>query len=116
MSFDRLIEKIKETGNPSVVGLDPKLEYVQDLVESYGYSLLNTEQYEAALGLEGVYNEFSISCEFPHPQPLFSGTSVTRLSVVNIIAAIDAAFCNADLVTFVGSIMPDSTISTTSLR
>ena len=44
--------------------LDPKLEYVQDLVESYGYSLLNTGQYEAALGLEGVYNEFSISCEF----------------------------------------------------
>lgn len=44
--------------------LDPKLEYVQDLVESYGYSLLNTEQYEAALGLEGVYKEFSISCEF----------------------------------------------------
>lgn len=44
--------------------LDPELEYVQDLVESYGYSLLNTEQYEAALGLEGIYKEFSISCEF----------------------------------------------------
>ncbi|MBQ4466363.1 MAG: orotidine-5'-phosphate decarboxylase [Oscillospiraceae bacterium] len=28
MGFDRLIEKIKETGNPSVVGLDPKLDYV----------------------------------------------------------------------------------------
>ncbi len=28
MSFDRLIQKIKETGNPSVVGLDPKLDYV----------------------------------------------------------------------------------------
>ncbi len=28
MSFDRLIQKIKETKNPSVVGLDPKLEYV----------------------------------------------------------------------------------------
>lgn len=30
MGFDRLIEKIKETGNPSVVGLDPKLEYVPE--------------------------------------------------------------------------------------
>jgi orotidine-5'-phosphate decarboxylase len=30
MGFDRLIERIKETGNPSVVGLDPKLEYVPD--------------------------------------------------------------------------------------
>ncbi|MBQ8688528.1 MAG: orotidine-5'-phosphate decarboxylase [Ruminococcus sp.] len=28
MSFDRLIKKIQETKNPSVVGLDPKLDYV----------------------------------------------------------------------------------------
>lgn len=28
MSFDRLIKKIIKTGNPTVVGLDPKLEYV----------------------------------------------------------------------------------------
>ena len=32
MGFDRLIEKIKETGNPSVVGLDPKLEYVPEFL------------------------------------------------------------------------------------
>ena len=30
MGFDRLIQKIKETGNPSVVGLDPKLDYVPE--------------------------------------------------------------------------------------
>ena len=28
MSFDRLIRKIVETKNPTVVGLDPKLEYI----------------------------------------------------------------------------------------
>lgn len=33
MSFDRLIEKIKETGNPSVVGLDPKIEYVPEFIQ-----------------------------------------------------------------------------------
>ena len=32
MGFDRLIRKIKETGNPSVVGLDPKLEYVPEFL------------------------------------------------------------------------------------
>ncbi len=32
MGFDRLIEKIKETGNPSVVGLDPKLDYVPEFL------------------------------------------------------------------------------------
>jgi len=36
MSFDRLIAKIKETGNPSVVGLDPKIEYVPEFIQK-GY-------------------------------------------------------------------------------
>ncbi len=30
MGFDRLIKKIRETGNPSVVGLDPKLDYIPE--------------------------------------------------------------------------------------
>lgn len=34
MSFDRLIKKIIETQNPTVVGLDPKLEYVPDYIKN----------------------------------------------------------------------------------
>ncbi len=33
MSFDRLIDKIKEMKNPTVVGLDPKLEYVPSFIK-----------------------------------------------------------------------------------
>ncbi len=33
MGFERLIAKIKETGNPSVVGLDPKVEYVPQFIK-----------------------------------------------------------------------------------
>ena len=44
--------------------LDPKLEYVQDLVESYGYTLLQTSQYDTALQLANIYDEFKHSCEF----------------------------------------------------
>ena len=33
MSFDRLIEKIIELKNPTVVGLDPKLEYVPEFIQ-----------------------------------------------------------------------------------
>lgn len=33
MSFDRLIEKIIETKNPTVVGLDPKLDYVPEFIK-----------------------------------------------------------------------------------
>ncbi len=34
MSFDRLIKKIIETKNPTVVGLDPKLDYVPDHIKN----------------------------------------------------------------------------------
>ncbi len=37
MSFDRLIEKIQKTGNPTVVGLDPKLDYVPDFIKEEAF-------------------------------------------------------------------------------
>lgn len=44
--------------------LNPKLEYVIDLVETYGYALLNSGQIDMALGLEGVEKEFGSSADF----------------------------------------------------
>src|SRR5207302_2633230 len=43
--------------------------------------------------------------------PFFSGMSVTSASVVSRSPAMDAAFCTADRVTLVGSMMPALTIS-----
>lgn len=37
MSLDRLIEKIKETENPSVIGLDPKLDYVPEFIKKKAF-------------------------------------------------------------------------------
>ena len=37
MSFDRLIEKIVKTQNPTVVGLDPKLDYVPDFLKKKAF-------------------------------------------------------------------------------
>ena len=34
MSFDRLIEKIKAAGNPTVAGLDPRLEYIPEYIQA----------------------------------------------------------------------------------
>ena len=44
MSFDRMIEKIVETQNPTVAGLDPKLAFIPNYildaaVEKYGKTL-----------------------------------------------------------------------------
>lgn len=44
--------------------LDSQLEYVEDMVESYGYSLMNSGQYQKALMLLNIYEEFSASADF----------------------------------------------------
>lgn len=44
--------------------LNPNLEYVTDMVETYGYALLNSGQAEYALLFENIYDEFSRSADF----------------------------------------------------
>lgn len=44
--------------------LDPELAYVQAMVVSYGNALLLSDQAAAALGFEGIYDEFSVSADF----------------------------------------------------
>ncbi|SDB23478.1 tetratricopeptide repeat-containing glycosyltransferase family 2 protein [Eubacterium oxidoreducens] len=44
--------------------VDEKLEYVQDLVETYGYALMNSGQTQKALGLEGVVDYFGHLADF----------------------------------------------------
>lgn len=39
MSFDRLIDKIIQTKNPSVMGLDPKLNYIPDYIKDEAFRL-----------------------------------------------------------------------------
>src|SRR2546422_1042267 len=47
----------------------------------------------------------------PAPAPCFSGASATIASVVRMFFAIDAAFCSAERVTMVGSMIPALTRS-----
>lgn len=44
--------------------LNPKLEYVIDMVQSYGYALLNSGQAETALLFENIYEEFGGGADF----------------------------------------------------
>lgn len=44
--------------------LDPRLEYVIDMVETYGYALLNSGQAKEALFFENIYEEFGNSADF----------------------------------------------------
>lgn len=44
--------------------LDEKLEYVVDMVETYGYALVNSGQAQTALGFEGLVDAFGVSSDF----------------------------------------------------
>lgn len=44
--------------------LDTKLEYVQDMIESLGYTLINQKKYEESMKIIEVYDEFSKSADF----------------------------------------------------
>lgn len=62
MSFDRLIEKIAEYNNPTVAGLDPKLEYVPDYIK------------EAALDKYGATLEGAAEALFQFNKGLIGGS------------------------------------------
>jgi orotidine-5'-phosphate decarboxylase len=55
MALDRLIEAIKRTGNPSVVGLDPRLEYIPDFIVNKAFK----EQGETLQGAAAAILEFN---------------------------------------------------------
>ena len=44
--------------------VDPSLDYVQTMVESYGYTLLDLKRNQDALNLLGVYDEFAKRADF----------------------------------------------------
>lgn len=44
--------------------LNPKLEYVIDMVETYGYALINSGREKDALFFENIYEEFGNSADF----------------------------------------------------
>lgn len=44
--------------------LNPKLEYVIDMVETYGYALINSGQAKQAIFMESIYDEFGTTADF----------------------------------------------------
>ncbi len=44
--------------------LNPSLAYVQEMVENYGYALLELKKYKEAMGLEAVYENFAVRADF----------------------------------------------------
>ena len=51
-------------GKALTYDLDEKLEYVVDMVETYGYALINSGQAQTALGFEGLMDAFGMRSDF----------------------------------------------------
>lgn len=59
--YDKAMEYFERA---TAFDLNPALEYVVDLVVSYGYTLINTNQSDKALLFENLYDEFAYSADF----------------------------------------------------
>lgn len=44
--------------------INPELEYAHQLIQAYGYALLDLHRYEDALQFEGIYDTFGVTPEF----------------------------------------------------
>lgn len=55
---------IKYFGEALSFDLDPKLEYVIDMVDCYGYALLNGGHADEALSFQNIYGEFGCRADF----------------------------------------------------
>ena len=44
--------------------IDPEQDYVQNMVESYGYCLLDMKRFQEALQLENIYDVFAVRADF----------------------------------------------------
>lgn len=44
--------------------LDTRLEYVEDMIITYGYAMIDGGKAPQALSFEGIYSEFEYSCDF----------------------------------------------------
>ena len=75
MSFDRLIEKIVSTQNPSVVGLDPKLDYVPQYIKAKKFAKYGKSLKGAAKALlefnKGIIDEIHDICPAIKPQAAY---------------------------------------------
>ncbi|MBR1750657.1 MAG: orotidine-5'-phosphate decarboxylase [Ruminococcus sp.] len=75
MSFDRLIEKIVSTQNPSVVGLDPKLDYIPDYIKQKKFSKFGKNLKGAARAIlefnKGIIDEIHDICPAIKPQAAY---------------------------------------------
>ncbi len=73
--------------------LNPKLEYVIDMVETYGYALINSGQEQEAIFFENIYEEFGNTADF---QFLMGLIYMKNARFEEAVGEFQKALCHAD--------------------
>lgn len=77
--------------------VNPNLEYVVDMVETYGYVLINSKQYEEALAFENIYEEFGNRAEFKFLMGLiYMNNAMFDRAVQEFLMAVEFKNCSVE--------------------
>lgn len=70
------------------IDLNPQLEWVQNLILSYGYNLLNLKEYEKALGLEGLREDIGFIADYNFLMGLiYMNNEMFEMAIQNFVMA-----------------------------
>lgn len=77
--------------------LDPGLEYVQDMVETYAYALLQMKRYGEMMFLENIYKEFAVSADYVFLMGLaYMNNAMFEEAVREFEKAVTYSFCKVE--------------------
>lgn len=77
--------------------LDPGLEYVQDMVETYAYALLQLKRYGEMMFLENIYKEFAVSADYVFLMGLaYMNNAMFEEAVREFEKAVTYSFCKVE--------------------
>lgn len=77
--------------------LEPALEYVQDMVETYGYCLLNQKRYQEMMFLKNIYSEFAVSADYMFIMGLaYMNNGMFREAIAEFEKAAACPVCKVD--------------------
>lgn len=78
--------------------IDPRLDYIKEMVIGYGYSMLNTGRTDEALGFENIYEAFKDSIDFVSLMGIiYLRNDMLGNAVERFLDAIDLPYTDSDV-------------------
>lgn len=77
--------------------LEPGLEYVQDMVETYAYALMQMKRFEEMLFLKNIYKEFAVSADYVFLTGLaYMNNAMFKEAIEEFEKAVQHTYCKVE--------------------